>query len=151
MHIKQNLISRKVKNRALWARLCHRGRAGRPRRRAPRGGGAPRRRRGPGEPRLAARGGSHRHGAGRAHHGVLQRIYALLETDFETLKYKNSELKITDRICILRHHITSAILKSAPKEQAALITGLISGDKSYMSEKVYDSFRKNSLVHILSV
>lgn len=78
-------------------------------------------------------------------------IYALLETDFETLKYKNSELKITDRICILRHHITSAILKSAPKEQAALITGLISGDKSYMSEKVYDSFRKNGLVHILSV
>ena len=58
--------------RALRARLCHRGRAGRPRRRARRGGGADHRRRGPGERRLATRGDPHRHGASRVQHGVLR-------------------------------------------------------------------------------
>lgn len=71
--------------------------------------------------------------------------------DASTVNIYDKALGVLDRIEKVRNFVVGKIMENSGSEVGGVIVSLITGDKEYIAEDIYENFRNNGIAHVLSV
>lgn len=78
-------------------------------------------------------------------------INKVINTDSAALHGEKAAGILADSLYLSREKVRSAIYNALPKEEASILVGIITGDKSDIDEETRDEYIRAGLSHILSV